>query len=86
MTTATATDYRPAIIEILSEHTRAGEDLVESVLAGSQGPISADEALQHALWLDTRADDAWGADQRHHRIAREIRDAVAKAVCRGTEE
>ncbi len=68
--------YRDTIIRIADRYARAGEDWETSLLTGSPAEIDRDAALSIAAWLDTEADVAWGTDERHHRIAADIRAAL----------
>lgn len=70
------TNYRSKIEEILSRHARAGEDLNESVLAGSPDVIDAEEAIAISEWIRNRANKKWGYDPRHRQIASEILRAL----------
>lgn len=78
--TQTTTNYRETILKIADRYAQAGEDWETNLLAGSLDEIiDRNAALSIADWLETEADQEWGADPRHRRIAADIRAALAAA-------
>ena len=73
-------DYRGEIEAILSRHSRAGEDLSGSVLAGAPDVIGREEALSLARWIIREGDDTWGWDTRYEVISDEILDLVGGSL------
>jgi len=69
-------NYRDIISQIGAHYTEPGEDWDQNLLAGAPDVVNRACALGIARWMDNEADAEWGADARHHDIARDIRATV----------
>jgi hypothetical protein len=72
-----APDYRALVLAAVQGMEMPGEDWEANLLHGAPEPLTREEALRIAHWLETEADAEWGRDSRHAAIAQNIRSAVA---------